>query len=171
MNIKYNTPYQEERIVMGLEKVVPKDKDLVFFCIGIDKGLDFLGPLVGSLLKHYGVKNVYGTLDNTLGLDECRPEYERVRKEHSDSFIIAIDAAIGMPHEIGEIQIRNKGITYCPQDKLYIGDISVLGVVTDSEEGLYIKDEDIISSVYIMVWSIIDGVKRFLNERREQVEN
>lgn len=103
-------------------------------CIGTDKiSGDSLGPIVGSLLRErYALPcPVYGVEGRTVnGLN--LPDYQRLLAcRHPDSAIIAVDAAVGEPHEVGTYKVRQGGVKAggaLGRDDP-IGDIGILGVV------------------------------------------
>ncbi len=106
----------------------------VVVCIGTDKiSGDSLGPIVGSLLrdKHRLPCPVYGVEGKTVnGLNLA--DYRRfLLAHHPDSTVIAVDAAVGRPDELGTVKIRKGGIKAggaLGRDDP-IGDVGVLGVV------------------------------------------
>ncbi len=109
--------------------------DFVILCIGSDKiSGDSLGPLVGGILREeYSLPcPVYGTENapvNGVNLHEYRNMLEQY---HSDSIVIAIDAAVGSQSELGIVKLRGGGIRAggainSPHKTL--GSIGILGVV------------------------------------------
>ncbi len=111
--------------------------ELVVLCIGSDKiSGDSLGPLVGGLLREkYRLPcPVYGTEKapvNGVNLPEYR---EMLTRFHPEAAVIAVDAAVGLKSELGNIKIRNGGVkaggaVAAPHKAL--GRIGVLGVVAE----------------------------------------
>ena len=71
-------------------------KKLVFVCIGISsiKG-DSIGPKLGSRLKNMQSIVVYGTEKDQINNLNYLEFYKKVKQEHKDDIVIAIDAALG----------------------------------------------------------------------------
>jgi putative sporulation protein YyaC len=77
-----------------LEHLVPKDKKILFFCIGTPKNIgDSVGPLVGSALKRNGC-NVMGTIRNPIHALNLNKKIIEAKEKYPDHLIIAIDASI-----------------------------------------------------------------------------
>ena len=88
-----------------------KRPDLV--CIGTEKVFsDSLGPRVGSMLNEqmqtpafiYGVRSKKITAEN---LSCC---YDFIKSLHPTEQIVVIDAAVGTPEQIGNVQVSNGGL-------------------------------------------------------------
>jgi len=110
-------------------------KNFVIVCIGCDKiSGDALGPLVGELLRNkYNLPcPVYGTIEapvNGVTMNEYR---EMLESYHNNADIIAIDAAVGSPEEIGKIKIRTGGIKAAGalnDSHKMLGSLGIMGVV------------------------------------------
>ena len=84
----------------------------IIVCVGSDLVLgDSLGPLVGTLLKQKGVGTyIYGTLNCPITAKEIEYAKTYLKQLHPESFIIAIDAAVGASDDIGLIKLQNKGL-------------------------------------------------------------
>lgn len=114
-------------------------KDIVIINIGTDKCIgDCLGPLVGSTINVDDMENVYvyGTLDAPIHAINMKERLYEIYEKHPDAFIIGIDACLGERDHIGRIAVRDfpispgKGVgKRLPS----VGDISIIGVVDDSE--------------------------------------
>lgn len=119
--------------------VCPKDKQLVFLCIGTPLlSGDSLGPTVGSYLKDLGVPSVYGTLQAPVHAENIELYRKIIKKMHQQATIIAIDAAIGDKNQSGYITIR-KGALH-PGSALGkpirpIGHIEITGVFENISHG------------------------------------
>ena len=106
----------------------------VIVCVGTDKiSGDSLGPMVGSMLRAAGVPcpvyGVEGTTVNGVNLDRYRDFLARC---YADVPVIAVDAALGEPDEVGQIRYRRGGV--CAGGALGrrsegLGQLAVLGVV------------------------------------------
>ncbi|MFZ5595506.1 MAG: spore protease YyaC [Bacillota bacterium] len=121
--------------IKALEKILPgPDKDITYLCIGSDLSTgDCFGPLTGTLLKNLGIKNVVGSLDDTVHAANLE---EKLLQIPGDSYIVAIDSMMGNFRDIGNLifirgPIRpgaalNKGLPP-------VGDVSVvLNVASNS---------------------------------------
>lgn len=110
----------------------------IIVCIGTDRCIgDCLGPLVGSMLEDkFFPLPVYGTIDNPIHALNLEDKISFLKTKHPDSKIIGIDACLGPPSKIGEIQVRNypinpgKGVG---KSLPPVGDISIIGIVDSSE--------------------------------------
>ena len=107
-------------------------------CIGSDRiSGDALGPIVGTILREKGVNcpvfGVEGQPINGMNVEAYREFFKRF---YADSLVIAVDAAVGKPHEVGQILCRRGGIRAggaLGRDGDRIGDISLLGIVAEKE--------------------------------------
>ena len=108
-------------------------KRLVFVCIGITTiNGDSIGPKIGSKLKNIQNVVVYGTENNQINNLNYLEIYDRVKKEHVNDIVIAIDAALGEKELIGNIVVRDGGVkpgAAFYSDRKSIGDIGLLAVV------------------------------------------
>ena len=114
-----------------------RDREIVIFCIGTDRATgDALGPLVGDFLTHHSANiNVAGTLKNPIHALNMRENINNLYSYFDDPFVIAVDASLGIRHDIGMVTLTNshiypgKGVN----KKLpAIGDISITGIVNMS---------------------------------------
>jgi len=109
-----------------------KRHELVFLCVGTPNVPgDSLGPAVGTLLKRYGCKNVYGSLENPVHALNIQDHHRLIEKKYSAPFIIAVDAALGKKGQAGLITIKNgplypgKGVG---KNLPPVGDMEIAGV-------------------------------------------
>lgn len=110
----------------------------IIVCIGTDRCIgDCLGPIVGSMLEDkFFPLPVYGTIDNPIHALNLDAKLSFIKSKHENSKIIGIDACLGPPSKIGEIQIRDypinpgKGVG---KSLSPVGDISIIGIVDSSE--------------------------------------
>jgi len=85
-----------------------RNNELVFLCVGTPNVPgDSLGPAVGTLLKKYGCKNVYGSLEQPVHALNLREHHRLIENKYSAPFIIAVDAALGKKGQAGLITIKN----------------------------------------------------------------
>ena len=110
----------------------------IIVCIGTDRCIgDCLGPLIGSMLEEkFFPLPVYGTIANPIHALNLDSKLSDIKLKHPDSKIIGIDACLGPPNKIGEIQIRDypinpgKGVG---KSLSPVGDISIIGIVDSSD--------------------------------------
>lgn len=112
--------------------------DTIIVCIGTDRCIgDCLGPLIGSMLEDkFFPLPVYGTIESPIHALNLDTKLSDIRVKHPNSKIIGIDACLGPPNKIGEIQVRNypinpgKGVG---KSLSPVGDISIIGIVDSSD--------------------------------------
>jgi len=110
----------------------------IIVCIGTDRCIgDCLGPLIGSMLEEKFLPlPVYGTIANPIHALNLDSKLSDIKLKHPDSKIIGIDACLGPPNKIGEIQVRDypinpgKGVG---KSLSPVGDISIIGIVDSSD--------------------------------------
>lgn len=96
----------ELELAIGLSNL--KNNELVFLCVGTPNVPgDSLGPAVGTILKRYGYKNVYGSLEYPVHALNIRDQHRLIKSKYSSPFIIAVDAALGKKGQAGLITIKN----------------------------------------------------------------
>lgn len=106
----------------------------LFLCIGSDRHLlDCLGPLTGTMLQDAipGI-TVMGTLDAPLHARNLIPALDGFTAHHRGRPVIAVDASVGSPAEIGLLQLRAGSLA--PGKALAktlpeVGDYALTGVV------------------------------------------
>ena len=84
----------------------------VILCIGTDRLIgDSLGPLTGSLLQRaHCPLPVYGTLAQPVHALNLADFLAEIRRTHSNSPVIAIDASLGPDSRIGCLTLRPHGL-------------------------------------------------------------
>lgn len=110
----------------------------VIVCIGTDRCIgDCLGPLIGSMLENkFFPLPVYGTIQNPIHALNLDDKLSFIKSKHPTAKIIGIDACLGPPEKIGEIQLRDypinpgKGVG---KSLSPVGDISIIGIVDSSD--------------------------------------
>ncbi|WP_346897161.1 spore protease YyaC [Clostridium sp. UBA7503] len=110
----------------------------IIVCIGTDRCIgDCLGPLIGSMLEEkFFPLPVYGTIANPIHALNLDSKLSDIKLKHPDSKIIGIDACLGPPNKIGQIQVRDypinpgKGVG---KSLSPVGDISIIGIVDSSD--------------------------------------
>ena len=106
----------------------------VIVCVGSDKiSGDALGPMVGSLLRATGVPcPVYGVEGATVNGGSLAEYRNFVQRYHPGVPVIAVDAAVGNPDEVGHIKYRLGGVKAggaMGRTEPPLGDLAILGVV------------------------------------------
>lgn len=106
----------------------------VIVCVGSDKiSGDSLGPMVGSLLRSRHVPcPVYGVEGCTVNGVNL-PHYRSFLQRHYPNVpVIAVDAALGRPDEVGQIRYRLGGVQAggaLGRQEDGLGELAILGVV------------------------------------------
>jgi putative sporulation protein YyaC len=104
-------------------------------CIGTDRSTgDSLGPLVGTLLKKRNTKGHDDELIQTMliAFDSTQHTLHTIERQHSNPFVVAIDACLGQHASIGTIQIGHgpmKPGAGVNKDLPPVGDIHITGIV------------------------------------------
>ncbi|WP_066637016.1 spore protease YyaC [Desulfolucanica intricata] len=114
------------KIAKNLKKTLPGNKEITFLCIGTDRVLiDIFGPLVGTLLKESGIKNVLGVIGQPVHAVNLSGVVCKIPQDH---FIVAVDAMAGKAENLGKLKIR-KGKCYpgsgVNKKLVSIGDLSI----------------------------------------------
>ena len=147
-----------------------KAKDVAFVCIGTDAVMgDSLGPIVGTYLKRLGYE-VYGTLDSPVHALNLKYVIPTLPKNKT---IIAIDASLGMPLEIGKITVGKgpihpgKGIG---KNLPPIGDYHIMGIVGPYTRapGLVLANTRL-RKVFRMAEKIVDTISKAIPIAHQEV--
>lgn len=129
----------KEQFTEKLKKLIPKGRSpIVFLCIGtpLIPG-DCLGPVIGSYLKLYGLKNVYGTLDEPVHAENIEKYRKIIENQYTRPTIVAIDASIGLKSQTGYITLRKGALkpgSAVGKKIQPIGHIEITGVFEDIEQ-------------------------------------
>jgi len=121
-------------VLKHLSRVSANEK-IVILCIGTDRSTgDSLGPLVGYRLSRYHTLSamVVVTLEHPVHAANLCETLEKIKKEVSNPFIIAVDACLGTHGNIGYIKIGKgplKPGAGLKKDLPETGDIHITGVV------------------------------------------
>ena len=92
-----------------LKKFVLPVQPGIVMCIGCDRATcDSLGPLVGYKLSKFTFENVhdYGCLQSPIHAANLSAAIDKIRRQHSRPFIIALEASHGKKEHNGNITIR-----------------------------------------------------------------
>ncbi len=157
-------------ITQALKEINKKQKTPVVVCVGSDLVLgDCLGPIVGSSLKQLGARCfVYGTLNAPITAKEINYLNSYFKGVHQNSFVIAIDAAVGLKDEIGLISIVDGGLKpgLGVNKKLpTVGDVGIMGIVAEkSAQNKQLYNATRLNLVYKMAKIVEEGVFNYLCE-------
>lgn len=127
-----------EVVSKELIQVIKDNRDIIILCIGTDRSTgDSLGPIVGDKLKFLVRDHVflYGNLENPVHAKNISEINELIIKNHSNPYVIAIDASLGNLQDVGKVIIESKPL--CPglalnKDLPSVGHLSITGVVNIS---------------------------------------
>lgn len=140
-------------------------KKLVFVCIGISSiNGDSIGPKLGSRLKNIQSIVVYGTEKDQINNLNYLEFYKKVKQEHKDDIVIAIDAALGEQDIIGSIIVRDGGVKPGAaffSDRESIGDIGLLAVVGNKQKDRKKELEKVTNKT---VKQMVDKLFNLINE-------
>lgn len=109
----------------------------ILLCIGSDRSTgDCLGPLVGHLLKPYAKHFIlYGTLESPVHAGNLSEIIMEIHKNHTNPYIIALDASLGIQKHIGLVTLCNGNLRpgigvgkILPK----VGDTFITGIVNTS---------------------------------------
>ena len=116
-----------------LNNIPRRTAELLIFCIGSDRSTgDALGPLVGSMLQMYSIKNVIGTLSEPVHALNIEKKLAFIEVNFSSPIILAIDASLGQKQNIGHVEIGSGSVKpgAAVQKTLpAIGDLYITGIV------------------------------------------
>lgn len=112
----------------------------VVICIGTASVAgDSLGPLVGDILREkYNVPAyVYGGTRQPVNGINYHAYIEHIKARHKESLIIAVDACVGEPADVGKIKFTASGVAAggaLNKNLEKVGNVGVLGVVAEREK-------------------------------------
>ncbi len=121
----------EHRFVLGglyrvLCRALPHDRVPAFVCIGADRSTgDAFGPLTGTLLRRMGMRHVFGTLEHPVHAGNLA---ETLNSLPDECFVVAVDAALGDPREVGYLIVHNGSLrpgTALNKNLPALGDLSI----------------------------------------------
>lgn len=110
-------------------------REIVIVGVGTDRSTgDCLGPLVGTKLSERRVNRltVFGTLDEPVHAGNLSQQLLRIRTEHPNSMIVAVDASLGKTANIGNITISPGALkpgTGVKKDLPHVGEMHFTGVI------------------------------------------
>lgn len=151
-------------------------KEFVIVNIGTDKCIgDSLAPFVGSILKdkYPCAKNVEGTIENPIHALNVVTAIEQVRFKYDRPFVIGIDACLADEADVGEIHLRTgcirpgRGVG---KNLACVGDISIVGMVSDSGNSVPFTQRPIRLSFIIQMASKIATILANAASKIEECE-
>ncbi len=133
----YQDPEGQQDLLQRLTAIIKRHREVVIICIGTDRvSGDSLGPLVGTfLIEEYHQAKVYGTLEEPVHAKNLEEVIARVRKNHPNAFVIAVDACLGRVSSVEKIILAEKPLkpgTGVNKDLPEVGDINIQGIVNIS---------------------------------------
>ncbi len=161
----------------ALKKLLPDCRLApVVVCIGSDLSVgDSLGPLVGTMLKdRLSRRNifVYGTLSKPVTAHEISYVNGFIGRSHPGRKIIAVDAAVGSPCDVGLIKFSPAGVkpgSGADKKLAKVGDVSIMGIVAEKSLFNYaLFSATRLNMVYRMANIICDGLTDFYTDLLSQ---
>ncbi|MGO4545900.1 spore protease YyaC [Paenibacillus sp. 2TAB23] len=148
-----------------------RDRDsIVFVCIGSDRSSgDSLGPLIGSMLRERGWKQVIGTLQQPCDAHAVEQAVQAVPKEAT---VIAIDACLGKPASIGRFLVAEGPLQ--PGKAIGrrlppIGQFSIAGVVNaNGPKAYWMLQTTSLYQVMRMARDAVDAIEAAWSTEKEQ---
>lgn len=121
-------------LLQQFKKIKDKPGDVVIICIGSDRATgDALGPLIGEYLKSCALNTlIFGHLDKPVHAVNLEDYLTYIKQHHRLSPVLAIDASLGKPEEVGCVEAGSgkiepgKGVK---KELPPVGDVFIRGVV------------------------------------------
>lgn len=135
--------FQEDRASGLLSEILDEvleqalNREIVVVCVGTDRSTgDAFGPIVGSKLSNLRGVHVYGSLEEPVHAVNLAATLRMItEKNHSNPFIIAVDACLGNFDHVGQIIVEQGPLRPGAGVKKSLpefGDFSITGVVNVS---------------------------------------
>ncbi|MBB6450585.1 putative sporulation protein YyaC [Geomicrobium halophilum] len=112
-NFQYQCHVDDEMMIKPLAeqffqrlRFLPSNKEIVLICIGTDRSTgDSFGPLTGTMVDENSPNRliVYGTLSKPVHALNLNETLHQINASHHQPFIVAMDASMGKPQNIGRI--------------------------------------------------------------------
>ncbi len=126
----FQEKYLFSRLTTVLCNEIPRDREVIFLCIGIDRSTgDCFGPLTGTLLEQHRVPNVWGTLEKPVHAKNLAGIYDHLPEK---KYVVAIDASLGSFRELGYLKVKKSPLlpgSATGKSLPSVGDISVVLIV------------------------------------------
>lgn len=153
----------------NLKNIYISKQPIVFLCIGTDRSTgDSLGPLIGYKLRNIKTNNIfiYGSLANPVHSKNLTDILNKIYSIHKNPYIIAIDACLGSPKNVGKIFINNSALKpglALNKDLPEVGNMSITGNVNISGNfDFIILQNTRLYTVMNIVDSISYGIYNFI---------
>lgn len=168
VRVHIDDPLAVETLAAEMSKVF-HNRTVVIVCVGTDRSTgDSLGPLIGTELSKENWPNVtvYGTLDEPVHALNLDLFVAKIKDNHPDSIILAIDACLGRVENIGYISLKEGPLqpgTGVNKALPSIGDYHIIGIVNVG--GLmeyFVLQNTRLSLVMKMCHVIANGIKSSL---------
>lgn len=177
-NKKFKFALTDRDLILKIKEIIKKynyeDLRPVFVCVGSDLVVgDCLGPLVGTMLKNIkGSPYVYGSLNMPVTAKEVNSVGKYMIKTHKKSFIIAIDAGVGIRSDVGKIVVSGSGLKpgLGVNKKLEdVGDLSIVGVVAEkTPNNTKLFNYTRLNLIYNMATAITEGLSAYLTYYKDK---
>lgn len=179
IRIHIEDPLASEKIYLSLiEKLTQynvSNSQPVLLCIGTDRSTgDCLGPLVGTQLSHQeqNLFHVYGTLDQPVHAGNLRECLDNIYQKHTNPFIIALDACLGIMENVGCVTIGDGSLqpgAGVNKSLPSVGDIYITGIVNVGGFMEYLVLQNTrLNLVMKMTNAIVSGLSKVANEFKQK---
>ncbi|MBS4177615.1 spore protease YyaC [Lederbergia citrea] len=110
VKVNYDDLAATKKISNGMIDFLPlgSHRPIIVVCIGTDRSTgDSLGPLIGTFLQETGLEcfHLYGTLEDPVHAVNLNEKLDVIYKNHTDPYVIGIDACLGKFKNIGVVKI------------------------------------------------------------------
>lgn len=167
---KFRRNIELHRFARFLNKIVPREKKVIFVGIGDPKvHADYVGPKSIALLQYFMDSiPMYGNLLVPVKGGNTNEYAKKLREKYPDTIIIGIDATIGKA-ETGTILVSNCPVKPGSGVNLHynpMGDVSILGVIGESAGLVMTKQND--GAIDRMAAFIADAIILWVTKYRHQ---
>lgn len=178
----FKLPYTDPDAVSQLSSrlsstfaAVPTYQPIVVVCVGTDRSTgDALGPLVGTSLNRTLELPVYGTLEEPMHAINLSERLELIQQEHSNPYIVAIDACLGQLSSVGCIQAGDGPVkpgAGVNKDLPPVGHFHVTGIVNvGGFMEYFVLQNTRLSLVFNMAEVISESIRIAANERLSHLQ-
>jgi putative sporulation protein YyaC len=149
-------------------------RPIVLLCIGTDRSTgDALGPLVGSQLRRVGQNlfSVYGTLEEPVHATNLEQVITEIQVKYQNPYIIAVDACLGNPENIGYVNIVNgplKPGAGVKKTLPAVGEMHITGVVNVGGFMEYMILQSTRLNIVMQIANVIaDGLKQTIYNHKQ----
>ena len=167
--VNYRERTAKMQIKQSLRQIL-RGKLPIIVCIGTDAVAgDSLGPLTGSLLKEKinGKTFIFGSMESTITAKDVKSVASFLEATYPYSQVLAIDAALGIKEEIGQIKISDQPVKPglgVNKNLQKIGTASLLAVVEEKNLTKNLLPTVRFSLIYKMAEIISSAICEYCNE-------